>query len=322
LGKLVVVSMIAAKAKMCLLVVSPAGTGKSTASRIVARMMDDHIYLDSVTRSGLRRLQDRLSNFDGLTIIDDMGKVDTEYSRIATTTSFTELCYSHFIEKHTHSFSVRIRNYLGAAILNFQPIVFAQIIRSPEWEAAIMDKSLRYYHLLRPINPNPELPNLDFHSIREIESISLKETMIFEDEDFVRMGLAQWSKARVLEHLSSLLKAVAALENEKEVKLEHKDFLKSILKPMLVESYVVSKKQLEAERYLDYNLFAVMVEFATYDKLTLQQIALDYKISKATAFRILEAYPDYFLTIKRHPDVKKPSDKLIKILLEVGAKEE
>ncbi|GAH53668.1 unnamed protein product, partial [marine sediment metagenome] len=56
--------------------------------------------------------------FGGLVVIDDLGKVDTNYSRIHTVTSFAELCYSHFISKHTMTVTVEIGEFHGSAILN------------------------------------------------------------------------------------------------------------------------------------------------------------------------------------------------------------
>ncbi|GAH76382.1 unnamed protein product, partial [marine sediment metagenome] len=81
LGNAIAFATICTKARLCLLIISPAGCGKSAVSDAIGQAHPNTVRLDSVTRSGLRDFKDQFTHFQGLVVIDDLGKVDTNYSR-------------------------------------------------------------------------------------------------------------------------------------------------------------------------------------------------------------------------------------------------
>ena len=113
---------------------------------------------------------------------------------------------------------------------------------------------------------------------------------------------------------------MAALESRKDVIDNDYALLVQLLKPMAIENIVVTKEQLEGERYLDNNLLALLVELYTYGKkISLGQIALDYKLSLSQCYRIMQGQNGYWQQVAKSkkevsPTYYSPSKKLVSIL--------
>lgn len=147
LGNLSAICMVAAKARQCLIVIAPPGCGKSrVASWIAAKHWDGYLK-QSMTRSSLKAYEELFNNFDGCVVFDDVGAIDTEWSRVQTLVTMAEIVYGHFISKDSHQLHIEIDNFNGSAILNVQPNVLGEVVKDASWHANLADKSLRYYHL-------------------------------------------------------------------------------------------------------------------------------------------------------------------------------
>lgn len=318
LGNAVAFACVCAKAKKCLLIVSPAGCGKSSVSDAVGLHYPDSIKLDSVTRSGLRDFKDQFTHFQGLVVIDDLGKVDTDYSRVSTVTSFAELCYSHFISKHTMTVTVEIAEFFGSAILNVQPPVLAKLVESDEWEVVTQDKTLRYYHLYRPIKPNSQKPEFNIDWGIDISKVHKPDKRYKLYSKLEAIASVQWSDARILEHLNDMLRACAALDRREDVSMEDYQVLYKLMKPMVVERYVKEKYGFEIGRSFNTNLLAVLVEFASWKNISISRIARDYKVSESTVYRLLSEIKDWFVPSEPMSKRLVPKAELSKALKEVG----
>lgn len=318
LGNAVAFACICAKAKKCLLIVSPAGCGKSAVSDAVGKHYPDAIRIDSVTRSGLKDFKEVFTHYQGLVVIDDLGKVDTNYSRIATVTSFAELCYSHFISKHTMTVTVEIAEFFGSAILNVQPPILAALVEADEWEVVTQDKTIRYYHLFRPVKPNSTKPEFTIDWGLSLDLVEKPDHRYKLYPKLETIASVQWSDARVLEHLDDLLRATAAIDRRSVVTGEDFQLLYKLMKPMIVEKYVKEKFGFEVGRTFNTNLLAVLVEFASWKNINIARICRDYKISEGTVYRLLSEIKEWF--VPSEPMSKKliPKPELTRILKEVG----
>lgn len=318
LGNAVAFAIICAKARMCLLIVSPAGCGKSALSDAIGDVYPNSVRIDSVTRSGLRDFKDVFTNFWGLVVIDDLGKVDTTYSRIHTVTSFAELCYSHYISKHTMTVTVEIGEFHGSAILNVQPPILGLLVEAPEWEVVTQDKTCRYYHLYRPLKPNEVRPNfkVDWGIDRDLVHKPRRDYKLYPKLEAI--ASIQWSDARVLEHLNSLLKASAALDRRQDTTQEDYRLLYRLMKPMVIERYIMHKSGFEVGRWLDTNLLATLVEFASWKNISIERICRDYKISPATVYRLLTEIKDWFVPSEPMSKRLIPRPELKRVLKEAG----
>ena len=319
LGNAVAFACLCAKARKCLLIVSPAGCGKSAVSDAVGMHYPDSIRIDSVTRSGLKDFKEKFTHYQGLVVIDDLGKVDTNYSRIATVTSFAELCYSHFISKHTMTVTVEIAEFHGGAILNVQPPILAALVEADEWEVVTQDKTVRYYHLFRPIHPCSDKPKFDIEWGIDMDLVAKPSHDFKLYERIESIASVQWSDARVLEHIDDLLRASAAIDNRNKVEQQDLVLLYRLMKPMIIEKYVREKYGFETGRYFNTNLLAVLVEFASWKNINIARIARDYKIGEATVYRLLSEIKNWFEPQEPMSKRLVPKLELSKILKEVGA---
>ncbi|GAI40024.1 unnamed protein product, partial [marine sediment metagenome] len=156
LGKAVAFTMISAKARKALIIVSPAGMGKSTTSNVLATHHPEVIVIDAISEAGLSAKQDLFTDYGGVVVIDDLGKLGSHYRRLHTLIAMSELVYSHYQKSYMWGNPIDITNFTGSAILNVQPAILGSLIASDEWEVVLMDKTIRYYHFYRPIHPNPQ----------------------------------------------------------------------------------------------------------------------------------------------------------------------
>lgn len=318
LGNAIAFSAICVKARMCLLIVSPAGCGKSAISESVRETCPLSYRMDSVTRSGLRDFKEEFTNFKGLVVIDDMGKIDSSYNRRHTISSFAELCYSHFISKHTMAVTLEIADFFGSAILNIQPSILAEVYEFAEWESVIQDKTVRYYHLYRPIKPMDTKPSFNMDWGIDLDMVHKPDHRYKLYAKLDDIAGIQWSDARVLEHLDKLLQATAALDRRENVSNEDMALLYQLMKPMSIERHIFKKCGFETGRRMETNLAAVLVEFASWRNITIERIARDYKISPSTVYSLLVDIREWFEASSPASKRLIPTPELKKVLKGAG----
>ena len=294
LGKALAFNLISAIAKKSLINVAVAGIGKSTCTWALKAYFGDQCKIfDSVTRSGLKYVAEELTNFNGLVIIDDLGKCDTVYSRMATISSLAELSYSHFIRKMTYTVNIEIKNFTGASIMNIQPVLMGSIVGAPEWEAVIRDKTIRYYHLVRPLQPVRDTPNITAKCKKPFSMVKVPERNSQEYWNLISIGLYQWSYARTLEHITDLLKACAAIDGRQLVTTGDMILLAELMQPLLLERHFFNKFALEGSIIFDKDGMAILTELASFPELSVEQICTDYKISEYRAKEIVRSIPTW-----------------------------
>src|SRR3972149_4074290 len=205
LGRLVAMSAVAVKARQFLLVVSPSGCGKSSSSVVMAATHKDPYPIASVTSAWLMKIAERLSNFKGVILIDDISKIN-EYEKRDTIVSFATLCHEHHIDKHTMIADYEISNFQGSVIINVQPVMMSQLYASTAWEGLLQDKSLRYYHLYRPTKPQELPPNVNIDWGINIDDVKKEAYGGKIYERILKIAQIQWSDSRALQHLHLLLR--------------------------------------------------------------------------------------------------------------------
>ena len=319
LGNMTAVNILGALAGKCVLNVAVAGTGKSTATNTVKQLFKDNVItFDSITRNGLKYYQKELNGFRGVVIIDDIGKIDTEYTRITTITTMAELTYSHEVKKSTNQIHLDISGFHGSALMNVQPVVMPRVVKRTDWDANIRDKTIRYYHLYRATEPTLTLPKVKLDSDIDITSVR----PVKQDDPRLRALMAEykglWSKARALQHLRDLVRALAAVDGRKRVKDEDFALLAKILTPLKVEKYLLIKQDLEGKKTFRHNYMCLLTEFISYDVVTIDTICDNYGVSKATAYRILNIYHnEVLITPDKGQRVILPTPSMKKIIDEV-----
>lgn len=318
LGKAVAMAILCIKARQCLLMVAPSGCGKSVITDAIKLAHPDAVSLLSITRARLKDYADVFSNFFGVVLMDDMAGAGSQYERKDTISAFCQLCYSHTISKHTWVSDFEIANYHGAAVMNIQPALLAEVYQYPEWEGLIQEKTLRYYHLYRPTAPNSVKPDLKVDWGIDLDLVHKPRHDYKLYPTLWDIASIQWSDARALEHLDTLLRSLAALDGRQDVNNNDLILLHKLMKPMTVERHIFNKSGFETGRYMDNNLCAVLVEFASWRHINIERISRDYKVSHSTVYRLLAQISQWFVedTVKSKMLVPKP--ELKRILKEAG----
>lgn len=315
LGPLVAINILTAKAKKCLLTVSPAGCGKSMSTEITHMLLKgEAIKYTSLTLAGLIRLRDQFSNYTGSIIIDDLGSEKSEWSRVSTINVLATLVHTHNIHKVTATSEIQLSNFRGSAALNIQPVLMNQLAQTEDWIAVIRDKSIRYYHLIRPVVPKDYIPKLNFNQGIPLEQVNKPHHKGKLWYQLVTIGLTQWSYARCIEHIPTLLRACAAIDDRTTVTQEDYRLLIKLLRPMQIERYILSSWDFETGRTFLNNVYCILVEIASHGQPTLQTISEDYKISPATVERVVASSPEWCFKKTNSPTRILPTPDCIKIL--------
>lgn len=312
MGKLVAICLIAVKAHKFLFIVSPSGCGKSTAMKYVASQTANSWSPLYLTIASLGNKVEKMTSFRAAIVIDDIAVIQTDYGRRATIVTLSQLCYEHRAEPSSVGYDFCIEDFYGAALVGIQPRILRDLILTAEWDSHVRDKALRYYHLYRPLEPHIGLPQIKLEHGEDFEAVEFEpDTELSDWQKLAEIGMYQWSKARVKEHITDLLKAVAALDNRKQVETQDYKFLQDLLKPMAIEQISISKDDLEAENIFNNNLVALLTEYYTYNgEFSLAHISQDFKIKLAMAYRIMSNQNGNWTQISKSPTIYRPSKNL------------
>jgi len=307
---MVAINLLGAKAKKTILNVAPAGCGKSVAQKTVSAMLKEHSKeFTSLTLAGLYRLRDEFEMYDGYVAIDDLGAEKSIWSRVSTITTLANLTYGHNVRKITQTGEIKIEDFRGSVGLNIQPVLLNSLVQSDEWVSVVRDKVLRYYHLIRPMQPKSYTPSIKLEWGDDIKYVQIPKYKGRLWYQLVAIGLTQWSYARINEHIPDLLKACAALDNRKIVDRTDYKLLIKLLLPMQLERYLVNTYGFEAGRVFDNNLYCILVELSSFKRLTLTQISEDYKVSPRTAERLIGSVAEWAFIKNNSPKLVLPTEQ-------------
>jgi len=318
LGRLAAFVTLVAQAKVCALVIAPQGCGKSEVARWAVNNLPHSHFQDKLSAAGLVPLQGLLNDFESLFVMDDLGKAQTPYARLSTALTLAELTYSGFYHSDMARQHISIDNFRGSAVLNCQPIVYRDLAKRPEWEATLLDKTIRYYHLRRPIHPRIEPIEVEFPLINR--SLKVAEPAFDGKlaQELIRLASYHWSTARVKWWLVKLLKVVVALDGREQAQVTDYQMLMHLLKPCFIERHFLDRQGFEATFRIALPVLYMLCEFSSYKAFRLEQLARNYKMSDASARRALESVPALWQIVDKNPTLYGPSERIQQILNELG----
>ena len=318
LGRLVAFAVLCAKARRCLLIVAPPGCGKSTSTATIGGLLTNTVVLDSVTRSGLQYFQGDWTNGSQAIIIDDLAKVDGEYSRTQTLTTLCEMTFSHFVSKHSHQLSIQIDRFHGSTTVNVQPGILRTLIGTDEFDASVADKSIRYYHLYRPTKPDPGYPVVTLRLGRSVERTDPPTPKLRGLEDCLAISRTQHTEARALEHCRWLLRASAALDNRQHPTPKDARVVARLMRPMSIEEDLFQREDLEGPRKMNASVLPILTEFATHKNPTLELISRNYRLSIDRVRRIIKGMPNLFAVVDKQPTTIGAKLAIVEMLAKSG----
>ena len=318
LGNLAAISLIAAKACQTMMIIGPPGTGKSAVSRWLGEALPEAYVRGDLTMAALRKYNEELSDSKAAIVIDDLGECNSEWNRAQTCIAVSALVYGHEIVKDTHQIKVEILNFYGSGWIGLQPAILAEVVKHPSFHANLRDKSLRYYHLQRPV-----VANFGPIEVQPDWGQPLEEVVPLEDyldgwDTLIRIARIEWSTARAQEHIGNLLRAAAALDGRYGVDQTDYDLLLKLLRPMTIEEHLIEKQGFDSAATLNQNLLCLLVEFASYPQVTYEIIGADYGIRPRKVQSILEDMHQWYYKTQNDPVVLAPTEELKSVLVEAG----
>jgi hypothetical protein len=323
LGELIATNILAAKAKKCILNISPAGCGKSTATECVHKALGElSRKYSSMTLAGLRHLAKALSGCTQHLLIDDLGAEKSYWARTSTITVLASLVHTGYVYKITQQYTIEITGFKGSAAINIQPVLMNALVADEDWVAVVRDKTLRYYHLHRPRTPKEYPPNVKMEWGPPIEEVQLKLRKGKLFYQVLAYGLTQWSYARCLEHIPAYLKAAAALDGRTTVDTTDYRVLIKLFKPMALERYILKSFGMESGRLFQGDVFCLLTELATDPAVPIETVCEDYKVSPKTIERVVQDNAEWFWIKENSPKLLMPTDYTKKILNLIGVKHE
>jgi hypothetical protein len=321
LGKLVAINILAAKARKCILNISPAGCGKSTATDCVHKALGPiSRKYSSMTLAGLRHLTRTLSHTQQHLLIDDLGAEKSYWARTSTITVLATLVHTGYVYKVTQQYVIEISGFQGSAAINIQPVLMRSLVAEEDWVAVVRDKTLRYYHLHRPRIPKEQPPNvkIDWGPALSDVQFKLKRGKLWYT--LLAYGLIQWSYARCLEHIPAYLKAAAALDGRENVTLADYRCLIELFKPMALERYILKSVGMESGRLFLDDVFCLLTELATDPAVPIETVCDDFKVSPKTVERVVQDNPEWFWIKNNSPKLLMPTDYTKAVLRTIGVK--
>ena len=91
-----------------------------------------------------------------------------------------------------------------------------------------------------------------------------------------------------------------------------------LTRPMRMESFIIDKQGFETEKEFLHNHLCLLTEFATYEKVTHEVIAVDFFVSLRTVTRLLSNVRELFIPNPKDKLEILPTDITYKVLKECG----
>lgn len=314
LGPLAAFTLLGVKAARMVIIVAPSGCGKSAITEWLEREYPHSMFWRTGTAAGIAKYQDEFNGFDSVVVIDDLAAMGSIYRREQTLMIFADLVYSHRTRIDTGDGPFHVENFNGACVIGAQPVIMKQLVKTGGWDGHLHDKTIRYYHLMRPVDVQLDGISVDIdttYPLSNVEPIDLKDELFGRLARWLRV---QWSIARSMEHTRALLQAAAALDQSPVVRTEDIRLVARLSKPLSLESHLLYRRDFEAPRTLRNDLYYMILEFASHETLRVSDFVEAYKVSETSVRRILDEHADLWTIVKKSPTTYGPSEKMQEIL--------
>lgn len=320
LGQLAAIEVVAVKAQMCSIIVSPPSFGKSKVMEwLAATLADRCIYYPEITLASLQYEADKLSNSNKIVLIDDLGSANSDYIRTETLSTLATLTYSHKAGKHTHKVKFNIENFQGCALMNVQPRLINNLMKTDNWDANVRDKSIRIYHYWRTAKSQSNDITAKFDLGLPIEDVKLRHFGTNELFKLTSYAGFEWTDNRLAENIPALLRSIAGIDNRRIINTTDIKLLTKLIAPFYLENYLQVGGDMAGGSGFDYRKFYLIAELASFDEPTVEKITHDWRISRDWTDTIIEKYKDICIKKDKSPVLVALTDEGKEILRRIGA---
>ena len=314
-------------ANRTLFVIGVSGSGKSTAYKWLKKNVKRQIVdLHSVGISTLAKFGNTLQSNPTTILIEDLSVAKTEDMMIKTAFFITHLTYDKRLIRIIMPYPIEIHNFVGSAIINFQPYILEAMFKQREWETDIRDKAIRYYHLYLPleqfIKPPSELPTyrVKYSYVDEVSfSFDIKSEWLSIYRKALQNFRHEFTEARAREHLNALLKANAILNERNKLTKADLIIIERLSRIFKLELEIFEKEHLEGKRTLNVDLLPILSVLATYSSYPISKLMLHFQVRRSQIYNILNTLSEYVLTYNS-PSRIIPTDYTKQLLKEIGVR--
>ena len=307
---------LATAARKCIVIVGSHGSGKTTAVEAVHTHtpQNQRIAIDSITRSGLKKLEGVLTNYTGSLIVGDLGGIDTQYSVQESLKVLGLLAYEHSLSKLNVSMDLEITNFHGSCLTTVQPVAMRYVIQGTQWDAVLADKTIRYYHIRKPQKPNLKPITATIKPKSDFNSIKITPAAVARARHVTSNTITQWSDARSEEHLLDLFRSAAAYRGGNAVTAVDIETALALMRPLYLENYLLDRFDLEGKLFFRNYDFAVLSQLATWGKIDLIKMCRDYKVSLRTIQRMLKETAAWYAHNKNNDRIVTASAQALEVM--------
>lgn len=330
LGDLAVINALCDIGNRSLLIIGISGTGKSKVAYWVKRHQKRNIIMPhGISVTGLKPFIEQLNQNSTSIIVEDLTRSGSDYMQVATVAVLAGLVYTGEITKSTATLFLNIQQMRGSALIFAQPLIMKKLVKVPEFESDISDKTLRYYHLYIPSevhgdrssDPFPyEMANKDSsnHKFESIDRVRI---------DFSQLAVSKYydaiidnfckevSKGRAIEHSTALMQASALYNGRKIVTEADAWLVLEISKNFRCEDEIYTKTELEGMRTLDPNILPLFTLLASFDEVTVKIVSQVFKLSEVRVYSILKDLGRWLILNNKHI---YPTPETIKLMRQMG----
>lgn len=297
LEKIYVFNAVAAVAHLFSLNVGLPSSGKSTMLSHFNKVLfkDSSVPLFSLTIFGLKHIAGDLNGQEKILLIDDIGAINTMYSRVATLSTVAYLVNDHNISELNAFTNFNISGFKGSAIANVQPHIFSSITKDDNYVANVKDKSLRFYHFYMPRRQDDDsFRTLDFvkSNLDPYFKIFDKYDVKYKDVDKLirlvdKLSLF-YSRSRSLNYVKAMSKAMAMINMTHEVDESYYGTLDLMFSNFYIESRLVQRRTLDGTYIFNDDDFSLLTYYMNYDDLSFDAIIDYFDISMATMYNTVK----------------------------------
>ena len=319
LGNMATAAFLAVKARKAFILSAVSGTGKTTGLQWAANQIPSgYVRLDSITRSGLVSLESELNDYHGCLVVSDLGAVDTLYSVRESCKVIALLCHEHGLSKKNVAMDLNIDGYYGSALSTVQPASMSKLVGGAEWESVLADKTVRYYHLNRPVKISHMPLNVETKWGLELDDITIPAAIRQKIFKWVESTVQPWSDARAAQHWLDFTRAAAALSGQGTARNVDLEAARTIMRPVRLEAYLIGRESISAQRHYLADDHCILTELATYGRLSHSRTIKNYRISKRTLQRSITAAATWLIPAAKGAAMHLPSEQALDVLAECG----
>lgn len=311
LEKLCLVRALCDISNKTLFTIGTSGGGKTVSQKwLKSCIRRQLIEFQAVGISSFKAYNDRMQAEPSTILIEDLSVAKTIDIMIKTAFFLTHMAFEHRLVRPIQPYPIEIYKFDGSVQIDMQPYIFTHMTMETEFETDIKDKAIRWYHLRMPleahIQPSSTPPSFKM-SWKYTQDVNVKTpdglTKLANYRAMLHNFLHAYTEGRAREHALDLLKALAILNNRKEIHKTDVLVLEHLSRNFRVELEIFQKAHLEGVRVVNPDILPILSILSTYKAYEVSKLMLHFQVKRTQIYNILNGISDYVLTTGKNSSI-------------------